>query len=343
MRKATLVCALQQFMAGIFLLQGATFQAYGEEKHSLYLVASLTKDFTIGRKTVSKSGVFRSSDRKTFEHVGFHHPRIDSAAFDPRDAGVFYLAALNGVLGTRDGGASWRILTGWNMTEPKDVAVDPHCPDRIYAALPDGIIVSLDQGQNWAYKDKGIERKYTQVIAVDRTRADRIIAGTELGIYLSEDGAENWRLVLSTHATVNDIVQSPHQAEVLLAVTQSDGAWISRNGGSSWKPFSNLGNEHTLHSAAFHPKDSKQMAICGWGAGVMTTEDGGKTWERRDQGLPSEHIWSLAIDPDFSNRIYANPYQEAVYVSDDFGRSWEPFLFQGALVWDYDFIPEEKP
>ena len=328
---------------GFSSLQGTAIQAYGQERHSLYLTASLTKDFTIGRSTVSKSGLFRSNDRKTFEHIGFHHPRIDSAAFDPRHAGVFYLAVLNGVLGTRDGVASWRILTGWNMTEPKDVAVDPHSPDRIYAALPDGIIVSHDQGKNWAYKDKGIERKYTQVIALDRTRPNRIIAGTELGIYVSKDGAENWDLVLPTHATVNDIVQSPLKTKVFLAVTQSDGAWISGNRGLTWKAFKDIGDEHTLHNAAFHPKDSKRMAICGWGAGVMITEDGGNTWQQRSEGLPSENIWSLAIDPDFSNRIYANPYQEAVYVSDDFGRSWGPFVFEGALVWDYKFIPETKP
>ncbi len=341
MRISAFVRLLQQILLGVFIFQSTAIGNPGEAKHTLYMMASLTKDFTIGRRTLHKSGVFRSNDRQTLEHVGFHHPRIDGAAFDPRDSSVFYLAALNGILGTRDRGQSWRILTGWNMTEPKDVAVDPHRPDRIYAALPDGIILSQDQGKTWAYKDKGIKRKYTQVIAVDRTHPDRIIAGTELGIYLSEDAAERWKPVLPTQATVNDIVQSPHQSDVFIAVTQSDGAWISSDCGSSWKPISSIGNSHTLHQAAFHPKDSEKMAICGWGAGVLTTEDGGITWKHRSEGLPSKNIWSLAIDPDFPNRIYANPYQEAVYVSDDFGRSWRPFLFDGTLVFDYVFIPEE--
>lgn len=308
-------------------------------EHTLYMAVSLTKDFTIGRKAMNESGLFRTADREAIEHIGFHHPRVDAVAVDPRDQDVLYLAALNGVLRTEDGGQSWRILTGWKMTEPKDVAVDPHHPDRVFAALPDGIGVSENRGQTWTYKDEGIARKYTQTLVVDRSVSDRLLAGTELGIYLSEDGAQSWQQVLPTEATVSRIIQSPHDPAVFFAATQNDGAWRSDDAGATWQQLDGVPHEYTLHHIAVDPANPENIAVGGWGIGLLVSEDGGQSWEPRNQGLPSTELWSFAFDPDKPGRLYANPYQEALYVSDDLGRSWEPFFFEGAQVWDYVFVP----
>lgn len=307
--------------------------------HSLIVSASMTKDFTIGRKTHSENGIFRFEERERLEHVGFNHPRIDGLAFDPRDSNVYYAAALNGVMGTRDGGETWRILTDWRMTEAKDVVVNPHNPEQVIAALPDGIAVSDNRGKKWEYRDAGIRRKYAQTIIVHREREGHFLAGTEKGIYLSQDGGEHWRLVVPAEATVTDIQQSPHDADNFAAVTQADGAWLSNDGGISWQRMEGVTEDKTLHRIAFDPHDFERMVIGGWGTAILVSEDSGQTWERRDSGLPSDKIWNLSMDPDFRDRIYANPYQDALYVSDDFGESWETFMFEGALLWDFEFVP----
>ena len=140
-------------VAGLLPLSGL-----GRIDHDLYMTASLTQDFTIGKRVTSKSGLYVSEDRQTARHLGFHHPRMDKGDYDPRDPDILYFGALNGVLGTRDGGQSWKILTSWDMTEGKDVKVDPFNPDRVYAALPDGIGVSEDMGTSWRYSDAGVDR-----------------------------------------------------------------------------------------------------------------------------------------------------------------------------------------
>jgi photosystem II stability/assembly factor-like uncharacterized protein len=95
-----------------------------------------------------------------------------AGSFDPRDARVFYVATINGVLVTKDGGRTWRIGTSWDMTEPKGVAWSIPAPDHVYAALPDGLGVSTDRGQTWTRRENGLPArgKYTQVVTVDRTR-----------------------------------------------------------------------------------------------------------------------------------------------------------------------------
>lgn len=310
-------------------------------EHALYMTASLTKDFTIGKRVTSKSGLYISEDRETARHLGFHHPRMDKGDYDPRDPDILYFAALNGVLGTRDGGETWKILTSWNMTEGKDVKVDPFNSDRIFVGLPDGIGISEDQGATWRYSDSGIERKYTQSICPDRTREGHVLAGTEKGLYRTTNGGRDWTGVLSTTATVNQVVQSPHNPDHFLAATQENGALLSRDAGRTWEQVHSGKPGMSFHNAAFHPREPEILTLSGWGFGVRISEDMGKTWKMAP-GLAHNNVWSHAMDPDFPNRIYACLYHDAVHVSDDLGQTWEPFLFPGATIWDYLFVPQKN-
>jgi photosystem II stability/assembly factor-like uncharacterized protein len=262
-----------------------------------------------------------------------------AVAPDPHEPQRLFVGAMDGVLRSPDLGRTWRIMTSWDMTEPHAVACDPQARDHVYVALPDGIAVSLDGGQTWQRRQEGIRRAYTQTIAIDRTTAGRVLAGTEKGIYLTEDGARTWRLVQSTLQTTYDLRQSPHAPNVFLAVTASDGALWSDDRGENWRRIAGVPAEHTLHNGDFDPNDAQRLVVCGWGTGVLVSEDGGVTWSDRTAGLPRREVWRVAIDPDVSGRIYAAPYLEAIYVSDDFGRSWRTLGFEAAIALDMVFVP----
>ncbi|WP_175414852.1 WD40/YVTN/BNR-like repeat-containing protein [Nibricoccus aquaticus] len=331
---------MRRLLVTLFLLAGIPVFA-AQPKHDLYLCVSQSKPFVIGMKVQQLNGIYRIDDQETPVHVGFNHPRQDTLTVDPRGARTIFSVGLNGVLRYSIDGKSCRIMTSWDMTEPKDIAIDPHAPDTLYIGLPDGIGVSHDGGQTWKRSNKGITRSYTQSILVDRTRQGRVLAGTELGIYLSEDGAKTWRRVFETSHTVNDIKQSPHDPRVMLAVTQSDGAVLSRDGGATWKAISQIDKKHTLHNGDFDATDPKRLAVSGWGCGVLVSEDGGATWVSRNDGLPNREVWRVAIDPDRPGRLYASPHQNAVFSSDDFGRTWKKQWFEAATVWDFVFVPRQ--
>lgn len=309
-------------------------------KHDLYLCVNLSGESGImGRSGGSKSGLYRSSDRETFEHIGPEHIRMYTLTSDPRERSTLYVAALDGVLRTRDGGRSWRILTSWDMTEPRSIAVDERAPDHLYAGLPDGIAVSRDRGATWQRMNDGIRRTFTQTMTVDRTRAGRVLAGTEKGIFLSEDAARSWILVRATEETTYDLRQSPHDAKHFVAVTARDGALTSRDAGRTWQTIAGLPVDRTLHNCDFDPHESGRLLVCGWGVGVMLSEDNGRTWEDRTGGLPKREVWRAKFDPDIPGRIYAAPYLAPVQVSDDRGRTWRPLQFEKALVFDLAFVP----
>jgi len=329
-----------KFSALLCALACAAGAHAGEVKHDLYLSVLMSGGGQVmGGRPPAKSGIYRSTDRATAEHIGFGHIRIFNVAPDPASPAGIYIAALDGVIHSPDRGATWRILTGWNMTEVKGLALDPNAPDHIYAGLPDGIGVSRDRGKTWARMNAGIRRSFTQTITVDRTQAGRVLAGTEQGIYLTEDGARTWRLVLPTTEVAYDVRQSPHDPKIFFAVTATSGALWSADAGRTWQTVAGIPKDRTLHNGVFDPRDAKRLALCGWEAGVQVSEDGGRTWTDRTAGLPSRKIWSIAADPDFPGRLYASPYQSAVYVSDDFGRAWKPAYFEKATVFNFSFVP----
>jgi photosystem II stability/assembly factor-like uncharacterized protein len=327
----------------LWLASSAVAMGTAVPAHDLYLCASVNGNArVIGFKDSGQNGVFRREADGGFSHLGLNHPMMVSVAFDPRDPQLFYAATLSGILRTPDGGKSWRVATDWDVTEPKSVVVDPNQPDTVYAGVPDGFIVSHDRGLTWARSEGGLpdRGKYTQVVAADRTQAGRVFAGCESGIYLTEDGAKSWRRVFKSSATVNDVQQSPFDPLFWVAVTQKGGAVCSHDGGLSWTKLAGVPSEKALYNVAFDARNPQRVAIASWTYGLLTSEDGGRTWVDRNAGLPEPHrVWRTAIDPD-TGRLYASLVEQALYVSDDFGRTWRIGGMVGSRIASFTFVPK---
>jgi hypothetical protein len=309
-------------------------------EYDFFVCANVNRNYVIGSKIVTTNGIFRRDAAGAWRHLGVNDTGISAVAFDPRDRNVIYTSGLNGLWRSLDGGGHWRICNDWDMTEARDVAVDPNAPDHVYLALPDGIGVSTDRGQTIARRENGLPArgKYTQAIAVDRTRAGRVLAGCETGVYLTEDGARHWRRVLAARDTVYDVQQSPHDPQLWIAATHALGAWQSADGGNTWEKLAGAPSQHPWYNVTFDPTDPRRLALGGWTPGVWTSEDGGRTWSERNAGLPADHhVWRVGVDP--AGKLYASVAAETLFVSADFGRSWQPDTLAGSQVNKFLLLP----
>ncbi len=312
--------------------------------YDFFICANINRNYVIGSKIETLNGVYHRTAAGAWEHLGCNDTGLTAVAFDPRDRQVVYTSALNGLWRSLDGGRTWRLCNGWDITEGRDVAVDPHAPDHVYLALPDGVAVSTDRAQTLVRREAGLpdRGKYTQAIKVDRTRAGRVFAACETGVYLTEDGAQHWRQVLPTRETVNDVQQSPHDPRVWLAVTQSAGAWLSRDGGLTWQQLPGVPTDRALYNGTFDVTNPQRLALGSWAHGVLTSEDGGVTWTVRNAGLPAApRVWRVGVDP--AGRLYASVVQATLFVSDDFGRTWRRDALEGSQVNSFLLLPPAAP
>ncbi|MFZ9681629.1 MAG: VPS10 domain-containing protein [Cephaloticoccus sp.] len=330
-----------KLLPALLALLAAGPAAVAAPQYDFIICANVNKGYVIGSKIVTTNGLFRLDEAGVWRHFGYNDSTLTGAAFDPRDPSVYYTSALNGLWAPLEGSVTGRMVNSWDMTEGRDVAIDPNSPDDVYVAITDGVAVTRDGGRTIQRCDHGLpERgKYTETIEVDRTTAGRLFAGCEKGVYLTEDAAANWRQVVSTKAQVNDIQQSPHDPAVWMAVTDEDGAWISRDRGLSWTQVEGLPSEHALYNVAFDPTNPQRIAVGSWTYGVHTSEDGGATWGLRNAGLPENpSAWRVGVNPN-NGRLYASIFRATLFYSDDFGRTWHPDVLEGSLVNRFFAVP----
>lgn len=306
-------------------------------QHALYACMAVTKEYVVGSQ-LSPSGLFRRSDLGQWTHLGYNHPFMIAPDQDSRDRSVIYLAAGNGLIRARANGVDWKILTGGDVTELRDLAVDL-TSGAIYFAHSAGIRASHDQGLTWRELSVGLHRKYTETIRIDHAHSGTLLAGGEEGIYRSADDGATWKLAGAAGFSIMRIEQSPHDSCFWLAATERGGLFASRDCGVTFENSGNLGVGRNLYDISFDPTSSIRIAIAGWGPGVAVSTDSGKSWALRNAGLPRPDVWSVAFDPDHPGRLYASVHEEAVYVSNDAGVTWTKDGLEGSVAYRMRFLP----
>jgi hypothetical protein len=299
---------------------------------------SITKEYVVGAK-LPPSGLFAKGADGLWQHRGFNHPFLFALDFD---GSSIYLAAGNGLFQVSESGSKWKLLTGSDVTELRDVAVDPNAKGTIYYGYSRGVRVSHDGGANWREIGTALHRKYTEAVRVDRRAAGTVLIGGEEGVFRSENGGETWKQAGAAGFQISRIEQSPHNACEWFATTQMGGVFASHDCGKTFESVGRIGVGTNLNDVAFDPKTPDRVAVVGWGPGVAISEDGGQTWQLRNGGLPSSHVTSLIFDPVKAGKIYASVNEEGLYSSDDGGKKWTKDGLDGAMVTAMKFIREGK-
>ena len=114
-------------------------------QYTMYTCMVTSKDYVVGAR-LPPSGIFLKSGTGEWRHAGHNHPFLTALDYDPRDPGTVYVAAGNGLLRVSARGESWKILTGNDVTELRDVSVDRNAPGTIYFSHTAGIRVTHDGG-----------------------------------------------------------------------------------------------------------------------------------------------------------------------------------------------------
>lgn len=329
-------------LGAALLLLGLSLAGPAAAQNTLHAGLIKNKGYTAG-SALAASGMMRFEGDTVWSHIGFNHPRVFGIGYDPANPEVVFLSAGNGVLRTLDGGRSWRIVTGWEVTEAQDVIVDPNEPRHVYTATAYGVWRSEDGGDTWIESNAGIPtaHTYTHTVVVDRTRPGRLFAATHGGIYASEDGAHSWRLVAAEGIPTYGIAQGTSDPKVWIVGSEERGVLLSSDGGLTWRFARGDMAGNTIYGVDVDPTDARRLAAAGWGTGVFVSTNGGRSWTQRLRGLPVEDIYEVLFDPDEPGRLWAATVEQGIFRSDDLGRRWVYAGMYGTLVFDLTFVPDQ--
>ena len=307
---------------------------------------------------------------------------------DPKT--VFVTCDMGGSFVTYNGGESWRMFNLSHMV--RYFVFDPVDPNVVYAQSY-GLFKSVDKGQTWElFYPKPADVRYVvskgdhaseslvlhdggsrsiQVLAIDPTQSKQMFAAIRinqsLALYTSADGGLEWVKERDFDREIKNIFIDPSSPadKRTLYVTWSGGVEQRVNG--QWSSYGLPGKNvmFNLFSGGYDAAAKKYIlyAVSGRGylnrtetdLGIFISEDGGKTWQSRQDGLLSycaperrradfKSIATSALNPATVYVSYSGMAIEAdtpyygVAKSEDYGKTWTlPWKEHGQMTMDnYD-------
>ncbi|MBK7366886.1 MAG: glycosyl hydrolase [Candidatus Eisenbacteria bacterium] len=273
------------------------------------------------------------------------------------------VSCLDGVPGDRitvwvgtAGGGVWVSKDGATTFKP---VFDKYCQSigAIRVSPKDPKVVWVGTGESWVRNSVGVGD----------------------GIYKTADGGDTWtRMGLEKTERIARIVVNPkHPDTVLVAATGaafSDspdrGVYRTIDGGKTWTKVLYVDERTGAADIAMDPQEPNTLYASMWqfrrqawtfssggpGSGLYKSTDGGATWRKLTNGLPTGDLGriGIAVSPARASRVYAivESKSTAFYRSDDAGEhwsrqndsnmnvTWRPFYFAHVVAdpRDYDRV-----
>jgi photosystem II stability/assembly factor-like uncharacterized protein len=298
-------------------------------------VASQPSVFYLG---AADGGVWRSDDAgRTWQPLFDGQPTqsIGAIAVAPSDPNIVYVASGegllrpdlsvgNGIYRSRDGGHSWSHLGLTEGQQIAELAIDPHDPARLFAAVlghpygpnPErGIYRSLDAGVTWQrvlYKDADTGGS---AVAIDPAHPEVVYAGL-------------WQARLGPWEDENEFNGT------------GGGLFKSSDGGNTWKRLATgLPADLAQVNIAIAPSAPQRLYLAvgttaageyssAAGLGVFRSDDAGESWTRiTTDPRPALRIGGgdlpiIRVDPVNPDVVYSASV--VTMKSTDGGKGWQP-------------------
>lgn len=290
----------------------------------LLIWAQKNKKNNTADKTANKEATLPNVGALKFRNVGpaFTSGRVIDIAVNPNKTSEYYVAVASGnVWKTTNAGTTYEpIFENYGSYSTGCIKIAPSNEHIVWlgtgennnqrsVAYGDGVYKSEDGGKSW--KNMGLKNsEHIGMIQIHPENPNVVYVaaygplwkeGGDRGLYKTEDGGENWKKILEIdeHTGISEVHFDPRDPEVLYAVAHQRRRHV----------FTYLGG--------------------GPGSGIHKSIDGGKTWKKLTNGLPTgDYVGriGLAISPANPDYVYAiveaSRGKNGTYRSTDRGASW---------------------
>jgi len=292
-------------------------------------------------------GIFRSADGgKTWEYRGLEETKtIHRILIDPLDSNTLYAGSMGdpftpgphrGLYKTTDGGATWqRILFSNHQAGIADLVMDPHNPQKLFAALYEhhrtpysftsggpgsGLFVTYNGGATWKQLGAAdglpagdLGRIGIAIAPSDTNRIYAKIEAAKNALYRSDDAGKTWRKVNDNPKFTNnrpfyfqDLAVDPQNPNRLYNIYQP--LTLSYDGGATFDSIPMIPADETkgihadFHAFWVNPSDPLHFIIGGDG-GLGITHDHGKSWFF-PENIPVAQFYHVQADEDRPFNVY---------------------------------------
>ncbi len=192
-------------------------------------------------------------------------------------------------------------------------------PDRVFCTTPDGVAISDNFGQSWRVTKMSDSWSYNDTkvpIDVSDVISDIVWTGADMSndggyhIMLSRDGGRtfsktnNYPGFLGPVSGIFAHPTDPASCFLLFSFDDSPKVLKTADYGTTWEDISGFDGSgdrgfpnvscYSLAAMPFNP----DIIWVGTDIGLVTSEDGGKSWHVDNSGLPNVAIWDIEVQDD---------------------------------------------
>jgi photosystem II stability/assembly factor-like uncharacterized protein len=309
----------------------------------------------------SSDGAFKSTDGAlTWQRIvhGLTGTAITAVGVPPTGLPVYAGVHGLGIVRSRPSGHGWVLLDSDPLLTPVRFVFDTKDSALVYAQVPDGVIRTTDDGQDWQALALPAPPKNcgpSGILAFDVApaapgKAEGVLyAGVKIPgdqacksyctAYKSLDRGNTWTCLALPATGLSSFAVAPGTPSIVYA-SEGQRLWKSVDAGATWsridRNLQRLANGWDL--AAVDPTNAQILYLIST-AGLLKSSDGGLTWVPINQGLPTSFLRSVVIDPTTPTTLWAGDAFSGVYRSLDGGLHWHPENgglrgFSGSLALD---------
>lgn len=241
------------------------------------------------------------------------HGVIHSYVFDPIDSMVVYALVGNhsgGLYKSADAGNTWRLL----YPEPEDVV---------------GIVSKGDHADEVLVTKDSTERNVT-ALAIDPENSKKLFATIQIndrnGFYSSDDGGVHWdhqKDLQEEAMNVYVVPGSPKESRTIYIASRhtitvrKNGEWVVNNAPKGAKGLTEYagGFDQSKNAFVIYATSGKSyFNPDGDISGIYYTDDGGASWQNRQQGLISMTAKNMPL-PEWRSVATSASHPEVIYIS----------------------------
>jgi photosystem II stability/assembly factor-like uncharacterized protein len=276
-----------------------------------------------------------------------------------------YVAGQYNVFVSEDEGTTWKeydcSTPGTDHGIPIRLTVDPVDPDIVYINnYNGGVFKSIDRGKTWNVASNGYTGAHVYDMAVDPNKPSIVYAVDRVGPFKSYTGGKNWTGInygdAKNEHEYSVVKISPFNSQVIfLGSRLTTRIFKSTNGGRFFKRVLHLPDSdgHCVNSMDFSKQDPNIMfASIGrpegsfvdfHSLGVLKSNDGGNTWEQKNNGLETTlmNINDIIVDCVNTDIIYVATFDAGIYKSNTGGDSWDE-INNGITNFDIRCLAQDK-
>lgn len=303
------------------------------------------------------AGIWRSDDlgeNWKFATQGLGNLEVSVIAVSPADSNVLYAGTSGGLYRSLDAGGRWELCDTASgqiaFRRPENynsVAVSPRDASVVAVGTARGLVFySNDYGRHWkvlGFRKQPFKSDKAIPVLAFTEDAKALWVGGRDGILRYDFGPRRlpwgmWRSFRNGPERVTDFFIPAWEPGTIYAAG-GPKLLISRDSGRTWTESSPVPKHTTLRVTGALQSGRTVLWVVWWEeghwkGGVLSSDDGGRTWTKRDNqsydpALNPTRVWatttprtnSLRVDP-FDTRVLFRTDWWGVFRTDDGGETW---------------------